>query len=99
MQTRSLNVYANYETKILPTSKSSRQRLYPTPLIRNRKSRRNFSIVITTIIFDSALELSKRQGCRLLQIFARNTECCQSERASLASCKKSHRIRANGCAV
>jgi hypothetical protein len=56
---------------------------------------RNFSIVTTTRIFDSALELAKSKGCRLLQIFARNTECCQSERASLAWCKKLHRDRAN----
>jgi hypothetical protein len=34
-----------------------------------------------------------------LQIFARNTECCQSERASLASCKKLLRNRANRPAI
>jgi Predicted periplasmic solute-binding protein len=66
---------------------------------KNRKSRRNFSIVTTTSIFDSALELEKSKGCRLLQIFARNTECCQSERASLASCKKLLRNRANRSAI
>ena len=37
----------------------------------------------------------ENKDCRLLQIFARNTECCQSERASLAWCKKLHRNRAN----
>ena len=44
-------------------------------------------------------ELEKSKGCRLLQIFARNTECCQSERASLASCKKLHHNRANRSAI
>jgi hypothetical protein len=34
-----------------------------------------------------------------LQIFARNTECCESERASLASCKKLLRNRANRSAI
>src|SRR6476646_10773187 len=95
MQSPSLNAYADYETKILPTSKSSCQ----TPLITNRKSRRNFSIVTTTNIFGSALELEKSKDCRFLRIFARNTECFQSERVSLASCKKLHHNRATRTAI
>src|SRR6185295_2166438 len=95
MQSPSLNAYADYATKILPTSKSSCQ----TPLIRNRKSPRNFSIVTTTSIFDSALGLEKSKGCRLLQIFARNTECCQSERASLDWCRTSQHNRATRSAI
>ena len=74
-------------------------RLWQTPLITNRKSRRNFSIVTTTNIFGSALELEKSKDCRLLQIFARNTECFQSERVSLASCKKLHHNRATRPAI
>src|SRR5207344_3459216 len=99
MQSPSLNAYEDYETEILPTSKSSCQTLWQTPLIRNRKSRRNFSIVTTTNIFGSALELEKSKDCRLLQIFARNTECFQSERVSLASCKKLHHNRATRSAI
>src|SRR5580765_6587057 len=99
MQSPSLNAYADYATKILPTSKSSCQTLWQTPLIKSTKSPRNFSIVTTTSIFDSALELEKSKGCRLLQIFPRNTECCQSERASLASCENLHRNRANHSAI
>src|SRR3954463_16362388 len=95
MQRRSHNACAGYEMKTLPTSKSWCQRLRRMLLIQNKKSRNNFSIVTTTNIFDLALELWKRKDCRLLQIFARNTECCQSERASLAWCKKSHCIGAN----
>ena len=91
MQSPSLNACADYETKILPTSQSSCQTLWQTSLITNRKSRRNFSIVTTTSIFDSALELEKSKGCRLSQIFARNTECFQSGPASLALCKKPQR--------
>src|SRR6266850_6179811 len=91
MQSPSLNAYADYETKILPTSQSSCQTLWQTWLITNRKSRRNFSIVTTTSIFDSALELEGSEACRLLQTFAQNTECFQSEPASLAWCKKLHR--------
>src|SRR6476620_6378628 len=98
MQGPSLNTFADYETKILPTSESSCQTLWQTPPIR-KKSRMNFSIVTTTSIFDSALELEKSRGCRLLQIFARNTKCCQSERSSLASCRKLHRNRANHSAI
>ena len=97
MQSPSLKAYADYETKILPTSKSSCQTLWQTPL--NRKSRRNFSIVTTMSIFGSALELEKSKDCRLLQIFARNTECFQSERVSLASCKKLHHNRATRPAI
>src|SRR6476660_3527711 len=94
MQSPSLNAYADYATKILPTSESSWQ----TQLIRNRKSRRNFSIVTTTSIFDSALELEKSKGCRLLQIFARNTKCFQSGLANLALCKKPRRKSSeSGC--
>ena len=84
MQSPSLNAYADYETKILPTSKPSWQ----TPLITNRKSRRNFLIVTTMSIFDSALELERSKDCRLSQIFARNTECFQSAPASLACYNK-----------
>jgi hypothetical protein len=54
----------------------------------------NFSIVTTTSIFDSALELERSKGCRRSQIFAQNTECFQSEPASLASCRKLHCNRA-----
>src|SRR6478735_1626711 len=99
MQSPSLNTYADYATKIVPTSKSSCQTLWQTPLLRNRKSPRNFSIVTTTSIFDSALELEKSKGCRLLQIFARNTKCCQSERASLAWCRTSQHNRAPHSAI
>src|SRR6476659_7582407 len=95
MQSPSLDAYADFETKILPISQSSWQ----TPLITNMISRRNFSITTTTSIFDSALELEKSRGCRRLQIFARNTECCQSEGASLVSCKKLHRNRAKRSAI
>src|SRR5262252_4662285 len=87
MQNPSLTVCADCEMKTLPTSQPSCQRLWQTWLIRNRKSARNFSIVITTSIFDSALELARSRGCKLSQTFARNTECFQSEPASLASCK------------
>src|SRR5258705_12919659 len=99
MQSPSLNAYADYATKILPTSKSSCQALWKTPLITNRQLLGNFLIVTTTSIFDSALELKKSKGCRLLHIFARNTECCQSECASLASCRNLHRNRANRSAI
>src|SRR6266513_6543493 len=88
MQSPSLNACADYETKILPTSQSSCQTLWQTSLITNRKSRRNFSIVTTATIFDSALELERSKGCRLSQIFARNTECFQSEPANLGCYKK-----------
>src|SRR5512132_3959453 len=91
MQNPSLNAYADYETKILPTSQSSCQTLWQTSLITNRESRRNFSIVTTTSIFDSALELERSKGCRLSQIFARNTEYFQSELANLACYKKPER--------
>ena len=91
MQSPSLNAYADYATKILPTSQSSCQTLWQTSLITNRKSRRNFSIVTTTSIFDSALELERSKGCRLSQIFARNTECFQSGPANLACYKKPQR--------
>src|SRR5438552_15752402 len=91
MQSPSLNAYADYETQILPTSQSSCQTLWQTSLITNRKSRRNFSIVTTTNIFDSALELERSKGCRLSQIFARNTECFQSGPVNLACYKKPKR--------
>src|SRR6478735_3725749 len=91
MQSPSLNACANCETKILPTSKSSCQ----TPLIKNRKSQRNFSFVTTMSIFDSALELEKRKDWRLSRIFAPNTECWRCQCASLTSCKKVHLNRAN----
>src|SRR5215211_27004 len=87
MQSPSLNAYADYETKILPTSQSSWQ----TSLITNTNSRRNFSTVTTTNIFDSALGLERNKGCRLLRIFARNMECFQSGPANLACYKKLRR--------
>jgi hypothetical protein len=90
MQSPSLNAYADYETKILPISRASWQTL----LITNGQSRENSLIVITTNIFDSALEYERSKGCRVSQIFAQNTECFQSEPASLAWCKKLHRNRA-----
>src|SRR5258707_3678631 len=99
MQSPSLNAYADYETKILPTSRPSCQTLRQTSLITTGQLLGNFLIVTTTSIFDSALELEKSKGCRLLHIFARNTECCQSECASLASCRKLHRNRANRSAI
>src|SRR5215467_5696725 len=88
MRNPSLNAYANYETKILPTLQPSCQTLWQTPVITNRQSYRNFSIVITTNIFGSASEHGRNKGCRLLQTFARNTACCQSGVATLAWCKK-----------
>src|SRR6266436_10248181 len=91
MQSPSLNAYADYETKILPTSQSSCQTLWQTSLITNRKSRRNFSIVTTTSIFDSALELERSKGCGRSQIFARNTECFQSGPTNLPYYKNSQR--------
>src|SRR5512132_4050478 len=96
MQSPSLNAYANYETKILPTSRPSCQRLWPTSLLTNRKSRRNFLIVTTTSIFDSALELEKSKGCRLSQIFARNTECFQNGPAKFVCYKKPQRKSSDG---
>src|SRR5438045_1820429 len=90
MQSRSLNACADYETKILPTSRPSCRMLWQTSLITNRKSRRNFSIVTTTSTFDSALELKKSKDCRLSQISARNVKCVQSRPAGLALCKKLH---------
>src|SRR5881275_3351920 len=94
MQCPSLNAYVDYETQILPTSQSSCQTLWQTSLITNRKSRRNFSIVTTTSIFDSALELERSKDCRLSQISARNVKCVQSRPAGLALCKKLHPVRA-----
>src|SRR5206468_11287350 len=91
MQSPSLNAYADCEAKILPTSQSSCQALWQTSLITNSKSRRNFAIVNTTSILDSALELKRSKGCRLSQIFARNTECFQSRPANLACYKKPQR--------
>src|SRR6476660_7579744 len=91
MQSPSLNTYADYETQILPTSESSCQ----TPLITNRKSQRNFLIVTTSSIFDSALEHERSKGCRPLQIFAQNTECWQNDRQNLTSYKKLHCNRPN----
>ena len=73
--------------------------LWQTLLITTRQLLRNFLIVITTNIFDSALEHERSKGCRLLQIFARNTECFQSGPASLVLCKKLHRNRAARCAI
>src|SRR6266481_1163328 len=84
MQNPSLNSYADYETKILPTSRLSFQTLCQMWLIRNRQSRRNFSIVTTPGIFDSPSELERSKGCRLSQMSAQNTECFQSGSASLA---------------
>src|SRR5881275_2048776 len=91
MQCPSLNAYVDYETKILPTSQSSCQTLWQISLITNRKSPRNFSIVTTTSIFDSALELERSKGCRLSQIFARNTECFRNGPANLGCYKKPQR--------
>src|SRR5215470_16301081 len=94
MQNRSLNACGDYEMKTLPTFRSSCQRLWQTLLITNQKSPRNFSIVTTTSIFDSASEPERSKGCRLSQTFARNTESFQHELASVASSKKLHHNRA-----
>src|SRR6188508_3326232 len=91
MQNPSLNTCAYYETKILPASESSCQ----ARLITNRKSQRNFLIVTTSSIFDSALEHERSKDCRLLQIFAQNTECWQNDRGNLTSYKKLHCNRPN----
>src|SRR5213593_283756 len=91
MQSPSLNSSADYETKILPTSQSSCQTLWEMSLITNTESRRNFSIVTTTSIFDSALVVERSKGCRLSQIFARNTECFRSGPVNLAYYKKPQR--------
>src|SRR4029077_20785377 len=99
MQSPSLNAYADYETKILPTSRPSYQTLWQTRLVTNRKSRRNFLIVTTTSIFDSALELERSKACGLSQIFAQNTECFQSGSASLAWFKTPQRNRATRSAI
>ena len=48
---------------------------------------RNFLIVITTSIFDSALEPERSKRYRFSQICARNTECFRNEQG----------IRLNGC--
>src|SRR5438477_7883837 len=98
MQSPSLNAYADYEMKILPTSQSSCQPLWQTLLITTRQLHGNFLIVIITSICDSALELEKSKGCRFPQIFARNTECFQSEPANLACYKKPQRKSSDsGC--
>src|SRR6266581_4083886 len=91
MPSPSLNVYADYGMKTLPTFRPSCQTLWQTSLITNRKSRRNFLVVTTTSIFDSALELERSKGCRLSQIFAGNTECFQSGPANSAWYKKPQR--------
>src|SRR4029079_1167126 len=93
MQTPLLNAYANCETKILPTSKSSCQ----TPLTTSRNSQRNFSFVTTMSIFDLALELEKRKDWKLSRVFARNTEWRQRQRASLTSCRKVRLIEQTVC--
>src|SRR6267142_5880627 len=99
MQRPSLNAYADYVTKILPTSQSSCQTLWQTSLTTNRKSRTNFSIVTTTSIFDSASEGERSKGCGFSQIFARNTECSQSGPANLACYKKPSANRATRSAI
>ena len=69
-------------------------RRWQTLLLTNAQLLGNFLIVITTNIFDSALEHERSKGCRLLQIFAQNTESFQSGPARLVLCKKLHRNRA-----
>src|SRR6266487_5699253 len=97
MQRRSLNACADYETKILPTFLPSCQTLLQSFLATNRQLRRNFLIVTTTSIFNSALECDPSKGCRLSRIFARKMECFQSGPASLASCKKRRAIERLFC--
>src|SRR5882724_12054071 len=91
MQSPSLNAYADYETKILPTSRPSCQTLWQTSLITTRQLHGNFLIVFITSICDSALELEKSKGCKLSPISARDTECVKSEPANLACYKRPQR--------
>ena len=87
MQSLSLNACAGYETKIWPTPRASWQTLWQASLIANWQLLRNFLIVITTSIFDSALEPERSKRYRFSQICARNTECFRNQQG----------IRLNGC--